>query len=114
MDTTNNIQTIKQFLKSKLPDYMIPSHFVILPRLPLTPNGKVDRKALPEPNEDSIIGRSGGSEIEFIEPRTSIEKYLVEIWKELLGLEKISINDNFFELGGHSLLATQLVSRLRS
>jgi acyl carrier protein len=99
---------LRGFLKQKLPDYMIPSAFVVLDSLPLTPNGKVDRKALPEPD-------SGRLELDdsFIPARTPIEELLVGIWCEVLGLKEVGIHDNFFELGGHSLLATQVMSRLR-
>ena len=97
------------FLKSKLPDYMIPSAFVALDALPLNSNGKVDRSALPPPD-------GGRPELEeaFVAPRTSVEKVLAGIWTEVLKLEKVGIHDNFFELGGHSLLATQVVSRIRA
>ena len=94
------------FLKAKLPEYMVPSAFVMLEALPLTPNGKVDRRALPMPDqarpEDST----------FVAPRTPVEEVLAGIWSQVLGLERISVYDNFFELGGHSLLATQVISRL--
>ena len=100
---------LRGFLKQKLPDYMIPSAFVVLDSLPLTPNGKVDRKALPEPD-------SGRPELDdsFIPARTPIEELLAGIWCEVLGLKEVGIHDNFFELGGHSLLATQVMSRLRN
>jgi amino acid adenylation domain-containing protein len=97
------------FLKSKLPDYMIPSAFVALDALPLNSNGKVDRSALPPPD-------GGRPELEeaFVAPRTSVEKVLAGIWTKVLKLEKVGIHDNFFELGVHSLLATQVVSRIRA
>jgi acyl carrier protein len=80
---------------------------VFLDLLPLTPNGKVDRRALPTPDlERSRL------ETKFVAPRTPVEKVLAEIWREVLGLERVGVNDNFFELGGHSLLATQVVSRV--
>ncbi|MEM9276049.1 MAG: aminotransferase class V-fold PLP-dependent enzyme, partial [Cyanobacteria bacterium P01_F01_bin.143] len=101
-----DIELIRSFLGTKLPNYMIPSAFVILEKLPLTPNGKVDRKALPEPD----ISRT---ETEFISPRNATEKIIAEIYGEILKQDKISINDSFFILGGHSLLATQVLSRLR-
>jgi len=88
-----------------LPDYMIPSYFVRLEKIPLTSNGKVDRRALPEPE---IVVK------EYIAPRNKIEERLVEIWSEVLGIdkEKISVDANFFELGGHSLKATILMSKI--
>jgi acyl carrier protein len=99
---------MRQFLKEKLPEYMIPSAFVILESLPLTPNGKIDRRALPAPEQ------SYERADKFILPRNPIEEILVTIWTEVLKVKQISINDNFFELGGHSLLATQLISRIRT
>ena len=107
---STSTSALRQFLKEKLPEYMIPSAFVRLLRLPLTPNGKVDRKALPAPDQT----RPELEGVDYVAPQTPIEHHLVEIWKELLGLERVGIHDNFFELGGHSLLATQLVSRLRA
>ncbi len=95
---------LRRFLKSKLPDYMVPS-IVILKALPLTPNGKVDRRALPLPE----VVRTESAEV--VVPRTSTESALTEIWTKLLGV-RVGVQDNFFELGGHSLLATQLVSRI--
>jgi amino acid adenylation domain-containing protein len=94
---------IRQFLKAKLPDYMVPNAFVILEDLPLTPNGKIDRRALPAPD---LQGKG-----EYIAPRNPIEEKMAQIWAEVLKLKRVSIEDNFFELGGHSLLATQVISR---
>lgn len=99
-------QDIRRYLGEKLPEYMIPSYFVTLDKLPLTPNGKVDRRALPEPQSNVIIGN------EYVAPTTSIEKKLQSIWQDVLGVEKIGIFDNFFELGGHSLKAISLASRI--
>ncbi|MEG4838963.1 amino acid adenylation domain-containing protein [Microcoleus sp. B9-D4] len=99
---------IRNFLTSKLPEYMVPSAFVILKSFPLTSNGKVDRRSLPAPDEmrPELTGN-------FVAPRTNIEEVLAAIWAEVLKLEKVGIYDNFFELGGHSLLATQVISRVR-
>ncbi|MBE8992730.1 condensation domain-containing protein, partial [Nostoc sp. LEGE 12450] len=99
---------IRQFLKAKLPDYMIPSAIVILEFFPLTPNGKVDRHALPKPDLDTTLLEK------YVAPRTPIEKMLALLWTQVLKVEQVGIYDNFFELGGHSLLATQLVSRIRT
>lgn len=99
---------LRSRLKEKLPDYMIPSAFVVLDALPLTPNGKIDRKALPAPAQS----RPELDET-FSAPRTPVEELLVNIWANVLKLDKVGIHDNFFELGGHSLLATQVVSRVR-
>lgn len=100
-------QKLRRFLKKKLPDYMIPSAFVILKALPITPNGKVDRRALPAPD----LARPE-LEKSFVAPRTSTEEVLAAIWAEVLGLKQVGIHDNFFELGGHSLQAIQLVSKI--
>ncbi len=97
---------IRNYLKTKLPDYMIPSAFVMLDEMPLTPNGKIDRKALPAPE-------GSGLEKEYVAPRTENEKQLAEIWSEVLGVERVGIYDNFFEIGGDSILSIQVVARLR-
>ncbi|MFM7910426.1 MAG: non-ribosomal peptide synthetase, partial [Microcystis sp.] len=99
------INEIRQFLRAKLPDYMVPTAFVLLDTFPLTPNGKIDRRALPVPDLQS--------QGEYIAPRNPIEEKIAQIWGEVLKLERVSIEDNFFELGGHSLLATQVISRLQ-
>src|SRR6185437_7325278 len=99
---------LKAALKQKLPDYMVPSAFVFLKSLPLTPNGKIDRAALPAPDDPRV-----GLQMDFVAPRTSIEKELAGLWAGLLKLDAVGVHDNFFDLGGHSLLATQLVSRVR-
>jgi amino acid adenylation domain-containing protein len=96
---------LKYFLSLKLPDYMIPAFFIHLERIPLTFNGKIDRKALPEPDMDNLS--TGGYEA----PSNEIEKKLVELWQEILNIERIGVNDNFFELGGDSLKATTFISK---
>ncbi|ARI83905.1 non-ribosomal peptide synthetase [Microcystis aeruginosa] len=106
-EKTITINEIRQFLKAKLPSYMIPNAFVILDTLPLTANGKIDRRALPPP--ESSIETSD----KYVAPRNPIEDILVTVWSEVLKVEKVGINDNFFELGGHSLLATKLVAQIR-
>jgi hypothetical protein len=100
---------LRQYLRGRLPDYMIPSAFVTLDSLPLTPNGKVDRRALPRPEEAA----PAASEAEFFEPSTPTEQALEKIWAEVLRRERVSVRGNFFELGGHSLLATQVCSRVQ-
>ncbi|WP_138505990.1 non-ribosomal peptide synthetase [Nostoc sp. PA-18-2419] len=98
---------IRAFVANKLPEFMQPSAYIILDSLPLTANGKINRKALPIPDYSRpVIG-------DFVAPRTAIEQSLVNIWQELLEIERVGIEDNFFELGGHSLLATQVISRVR-
>ncbi|MFP2934301.1 condensation domain-containing protein, partial [Pyxidicoccus sp. 3LG] len=91
----------------RLPEYMVPSAFMVLEALPLTPNAKVDRKALPTPEARPELRP-------FVPPSSSTEVRLAALWGELLGLNEVSALDDFFELGGHSLLATRLVSRIRS
>lgn len=98
---------LREFLKGKLPDYMIPAAIMMVEHLPLTPNGKVDYRALPKPSSEDRAAEDG-----FKDPETPIEETLVGIWQELFGLERISTSDNFFELGGHSLLATRMISRV--
>jgi amino acid adenylation domain-containing protein len=107
-EPTASVGELRSFLKTKLPEYMIPSAFVMLEALPLTPNGKVDRRSLPAP--DTVRPEL---EKPFVAPRTEVEERLAAIWSDVLGLEQIGVRDNFFELGGHSLLATQVVSRVR-
>ncbi|MFB2837782.1 non-ribosomal peptide synthetase [Floridanema evergladense] len=102
------VSSLRNFLKTKLPDYMIPATFVFLEALPLTSNNKINRRALPVPD---ICQRN--LDVNFVAPRNSTETELAQIWTEVLRLEKVGIYDNFFELGGHSLLATQVISRLR-
>ncbi|WP_442947635.1 amino acid adenylation domain-containing protein [Nostoc sp.] len=102
------VPELRQFLKAKLPEYMVPSAFVLLESLPLTSNGKVDRRALPTHELDSTLLEK------YVAPRTPTEEMLTLLWAQVLKLEQVGIHDNFFELGGHSLLATQLLSRIRT
>jgi non-ribosomal peptide synthetase component F/acyl carrier protein len=102
------INELRSFLKTKLPDYMVPGAFVFLETMPLTPNGKIDRRALPTP--DSSLREL---ENNFVAPSTPTEETLAAIWAEVLGLQQVGIHDNFFELGGHSLLATSVISRIQ-
>ncbi|MBA3712218.1 MAG: amino acid adenylation domain-containing protein [Pyrinomonadaceae bacterium] len=99
---------LRSFLKEKLPEYMVPSAYVVLDEIPLTPNGKVDRRGLPAPDEarPALEGM-------YVAPRTAVEAAVTEIWAEVLKVEQVGIHDNFFELGGHSLLATLVISRVR-
>jgi amino acid adenylation domain-containing protein/non-ribosomal peptide synthase protein (TIGR01720 family) len=107
--TPVDVASLRQALKERLPEYMVPSAIAVLPALPLTSNGKVDRKALPAP-EGALVVRAR----EYVAPRTALEAQLAALWTELLHVERVGVHDDFFELGGHSLLATQVVSRLRS
>ncbi len=98
---------LRSFLKEKLPDYMLPSAFVMLEALPLTPNGKVDRKALPLPqNQDKTAAV-------FSAPRGKMEQTIAQIWKDVLQIKKVGTHDNFFDLGGHSLMMARVHRRLR-
>ncbi len=98
---------IRQFLVERLPGYMIPSYFILLPGLPRNPNGKIDRKALPAVGKERLADT-----IAYVEPRTPIEQSLATIWQETLQVEQVGINDNFFALGGHSLLGIQLMAKI--
>jgi amino acid adenylation domain-containing protein/thioester reductase-like protein len=104
---------LREYLRTKLPEYMIPSVFVNLESLPLTPNGKVDRKALPAPSQSRADLRA--ERVQYVAPRTPLELQLAEVCAQVLGLsvEQVGVNDNFFDLGGHSLLGTRLVFLLR-
>ena len=101
-----SISDWRNYLRSKLPEYMVPQHFVELESIPLTPNGKVDRKALPKPEADGALEQG------YVAPRTETEQKIAGVWQEVLKLERVGVQDDFFELGGHSLLATQVLSRL--
>jgi surfactin family lipopeptide synthetase A len=98
---------LHSFLKEKLPEYMVPSTFMLLDTLPLTPNGKIDRRALPAPQS---VMRS--AEETFVAPILPVHHQLIKVWEELLDARPIGIRDNFFYLGGHSLLAARLVARI--
>ncbi|HYH78800.1 MAG TPA: amino acid adenylation domain-containing protein, partial [Longimicrobium sp.] len=100
------VPALREAARARLPEYMVPSAFVVLEALPVTANGKVDRAALPAP--DTL-----GSRGTYVAPRTPAEERMAGIWAEVLGVERAGGEDNFFDLGGHSLLATQLVSRVR-
>ncbi|MEM9216705.1 MAG: amino acid adenylation domain-containing protein [Cyanobacteria bacterium P01_F01_bin.150] len=104
---TPNLNALRPFLKQQLPDYMVPSAFVVLESLPLTANGKVDRRALPAPEE------YGTAESDrFIPPRTALELQLAQIWTDVLNTNRLGVQDNFFDLGGHSLLAVRLMAQV--
>ncbi len=103
---TPDLGELRRHAMTKLPDYMIPSAFVVLEALPLSPNGKLDRHALPDPSESHTPAGRG--------PRNSQEEALCRLFAELLGREPIGIDDNFFALGGHSMLVTKLVNEIRS
>jgi acyl carrier protein len=102
------LAAIKDHLRQRLPDYMVPSVFVPMESLPLTPNGKLDRQALVAARQHELT-----DEESFVAPRNETEERLCNIWADVLRRDVVGINDNFFEAGGHSLLATQLVTRIR-
>ena len=103
------IEDLRTYLRTILPDYMIPSAFAFLDVIPLTPNGKVDRNALPI----SGVVLSDPT-IRYVAPRNELEQVMAEIWADVLGVQKVGVFDHFFELGGHSLLATRLISRIQA
>jgi amino acid adenylation domain-containing protein len=98
---------LRAHLRQSLPEYMVPSAFVVLGALPLTSNGKVDRRALPVPELAADADR-------YVAPRTPVEEVLAGIWAEVLHLERVGVEESFFEVGGHSLLAMRVVSRIRA
>ena len=93
-------------MAERLPDYMLPSAWVMLDALPLTPNGKLDHRALPAPDHARPEQQAG-----FVAPRTPTEAALAQVWAEVLGLERVGVRDDFFGLGGHSLSATRVIVR---
>ncbi|HKV07314.1 MAG TPA: amino acid adenylation domain-containing protein [Thermoanaerobaculia bacterium] len=103
-----SVADLRNALKDSLPEYMVPSAFVVLESLPVTPSGKVDRRALPAP--DSV---RPDLDAHYQAPHTPVQEMLAEIWSDLLGVERIGIHDDFFQLGGHSLLVAKLAARVR-
>jgi len=106
------ISALRRFLAARLPSFMVPAAFLVLPELPLTANGKVDRRAL------ARLAESGGTlarpaEAAWVAPRNPVEELLAELWAEVLGIPQIGAHDDFFALGGHSLLGVRLLSRVR-
>ncbi len=106
--STGLIDQLKAHLRAKLPEYMVPAHYVLVEQLPLTANGKIDRKALPAPD----YGRRE-DERPYVAPRTPTEETLAGIWADVLGAPRVSVDDNFFELGGDSILTIQVIARCR-
>ena len=102
------IAEIGEFLQDKIPEYMRPSAYIFLDAFPLSANGKIDRRSLPQPEEN--LSRI---ETTYVAPQTKIEQTIVEIWQDILGLEKVGVNDNFFDLGGNSLQVTKVYNQLR-
>ncbi|HKV95701.1 MAG TPA: amino acid adenylation domain-containing protein [Candidatus Angelobacter sp.] len=102
-----NADELKNYLKAKLPEYMVPSVYVMLPELPISTNGKVDRRALPE-----VEDRAQEIQQDAPETMNAVEELLADIWKDVLGVARVSMHSNFYDLGGHSLLALRVVSRI--
>ncbi len=107
----NDISAMREHLRQRLPDYMLPQHVVWLKALPLLPNGKLDRKALPAPQVEPRA--HSGAKAQRMEPTMAAEHAIAAVWRELLGVEEIDLRDNFFDLGGHSLLAMRAVVAIR-
>ena len=105
---TQNADTLRAYLREKLPNYMVPSAFILLDALPLTPNGKVDRKALPTPEEVAEL-----STTEIVQPSNPIEAIMANIWCDVMNRTQVGIHDNFMDIGGHSLQATQVIDKIR-
>ncbi|QQS37257.1 MAG: LLM class flavin-dependent oxidoreductase [Ignavibacteriales bacterium] len=100
---------LKQFLKDKLPEYMVPAHFVNMQSFPLTPNGKIDRKVFPPPLNEATNELT----VDVVLPNGELEIAIADIWKRLLNTNKVGVKDNFFDIGGHSLLAVQMHSEIK-
>lgn len=99
---------LKKQLSKVLPDYMVPSYIILVDAIPLTSNGKIDKKALPEIDDDALVTSK------YMAPKTPLEKQLAAIWKELLDVDKVGVFDNFFELGGHSLKMHKMLNRIKT
>ncbi|KAL0489141.1 L-2-aminoadipate reductase LYS2 [Acrasis kona] len=111
------IRDLRKYIRTKLPDYMVPSHFIVLDKLPLTPNGKIKHADLPAPINVLDLNQKAKNtlqdEDQHTSPRNDLERKLSEIWKQVLGVANISVRDGFFDLGGHSINATLLVLKIR-
>jgi acyl carrier protein len=103
-----NVSTLKEQLKARLPQYMVPSAIVLLEKLPLTANGKIDRQALA-----ALQAEAPERTTDYVAPRTETERSLAAIWGELLGLDRVGVDDDVFDLGAHSLLAMKALTRIR-
>ncbi|WP_448651634.1 amino acid adenylation domain-containing protein [Pseudomonas fluorescens] len=103
---SNGREALRRALKTRLPDYMVPTHLMFLPRMPLTPNGKLDRKGLPLPDVSQM-------QQVYVAPQSELEQKIAAIWSDVLRLPRVGLHDNFFELGGDSIISIQVVSRAR-
>ncbi|MBV8905140.1 MAG: hypothetical protein JOZ22_16045, partial [Acidobacteriia bacterium] len=101
---------LRRFLRAKLPDYMLPSSYIVQEKLPALPSGKVDRRAL---QAMAAAQKGGGEAARYVAPQTEVEQSLADIYRDVLKVERVGREDHFFNLGGHSLLAVQVVSRIR-
>ena len=101
------VRRLREHLAARLPEYMVPAAFIVLDAFPLTANGKLDRRALPEPDDDAFV------QAQYEAPQGEIERMLAALWTELLGVERVGRHDNFFALGGHSLIAARLLAQIR-
>ncbi|MGA9771257.1 MAG: amino acid adenylation domain-containing protein [Blastocatellia bacterium] len=104
----NMIAVLREYLKERLPEYMVPSSIVLLDEMPLTPSGKLDRRALPAPDQSRAA-----VDVAYVEPHSEIERAIASVWQEVLNISRVGTRDNFFDLGGHSLLMAQAQSKLR-
>jgi amino acid adenylation domain-containing protein len=104
---------LRAFLAEHLPEYMVPVHLVLLDALPTTPGGKVDRRALPDPEGARRTGRAGGETAEHVEPRSAAERFVAGLWRQVLGVERVSATDDFFALGGNSIKGAILTNLLQ-
>ena len=102
------VPQLRNYLREKLPDYMVPAAFVALDALPLTPNGKLDRRSLPPPGD-----LRPALDVTYVSPQTDLERAIATVWQQTLNIEQIGIHDNFFEIGGNSLLMVKVNSELR-
>ena len=102
------IDGLRRYLRSRLPEHMVPSDYLVVDAFPLLPSGKVDRKSLV-----SRVSTPASSDSGYVAPETQVQEHIVTIWRKLLGVEEVGITDNFFELGGHSLMVMQVVARIR-
>jgi acyl carrier protein len=100
---------LRHFLRTELPEFMVPSHFIKMDSFPLTPNKKTDRKALPAP--DQVASETN---VAYMAPTNDLERKVAEIWQRLLNVNQVGLNDNFFDLGGHSLLTVQAHRQLKA
>jgi acyl carrier protein len=103
---SNEVKELRRYLKERLPEYMVPGAIIELEQMPLTPNGKVDRRKLAGMEVEAELAKG------YVAPRNEVEEVISQIWCEVLGVGRVSIEESFFDLGGHSLLATQVVARV--